>query len=234
MLKAKILAGAMIALLCGLEGRSRASEARDATRPTDGVCEEPSPQEALAGLALDIQAIRAHAGSGPACLTPADPSRAAEEGRELQALQEQVTRAIVDACARESCVSNLYLPVCKLSPWGPPCMGGCSRFSLLADDALSGPRYFSKQRVHQCAIGYCHWVEILTNDRTGEQFVIDAWKVGGGAALAGSDRHASVLASIADFNSSYPFPAVIGTSDPRYSGFCKHPDTNPAHQRSTP
>lgn len=193
------------------------ARAQSAARISDGTCRE-SPEQALADLASDLEAAR-RAADAATCVSVDSRFREEQERKELASLADAVTDSIADTCAKIRCVSNLMLPACKLDPWGPSCFGGCSNFSLLADDAIGLPRYFSKQRVHQCGPVFCHWVVVLTNDRTGEQVAVDAWKRGGGAVLRGSTD--PVLEAISDYRAEYPNPPFIGASDPQYSGFCK-------------
>lgn len=137
------------------------------------------------------------------CVGTEHSHRTYAEDKELQQIEAQVKREIEDICAKNICASNLGYGLLAWNPW-LPVFGGCSNWALAATDAVGQPSYFDKRREQRCvAVPVCHFVVVLTNPRTGEEHIIDAWSYAGGWSGRGG-RKGSVFTSRAMLDEKFP------------------------------
>lgn len=231
------LATLMTFLAFPTEGAA-AGPAADAVRVTDGTDCQPSPQEALAGLAEHVAAIRERAGIPRPCVPPDDPRRAAEERRELEQIEDDVKQAIDKRCETRVCTGNALAFAMLFDEWMPPgkeVFAGCEAWSELAADAIGSTSYFRMRREQRCtAKFYCHYVVVLENARTGETHVVDAWSYAGGwdrSHLNESRRSGkSVFGSWDEFRKRYVTSSFITH---RYPGRCLY-RPNPSNEENLP
>lgn len=129
--------------------------------------------------------------------------RSYAEKKELDQLEQQVKKEVADICRDNVCASNVGYGLLAWNPW-IPVFGGCSNWALAATDAIGQPSYFDKRREQRCvAVPVCHFVVVLTNTRTGEEHIVDAWGYAGGWSRKGRQK-GSVFSSRAALNAKFP------------------------------
>lgn len=190
------------------------------TAANAGNCEPPGPEAGLSALgevvddaaaSLDGEAARIAARTErfikdpttAACVGQEHSHRTYAEDKELQKIEQQVKKEVDEICKKNVCTSNLGYGLLVWNPW-IPVFGGCSNWALAATDAVGQPSYFDKRREQRCVVApVCHFVVVLTNPRTGEEHIIDAWGYAGG--WSGKNRRkGSVFSSRSALNGKFP------------------------------
>lgn len=137
------------------------------------------------------------------CVGTDHSHRSFAEDRELAKIEEEVKKKVEEVCAENVCASNLGYGLLAWNPW-VPVFGGCSNWALAASDAVGQPSYFDKHREQRCTVApHCHYVVVLTNPRTGEEHVVDAWSYAGGWSGKGA-RKGSPITTRSRFNGAFP------------------------------
>lgn len=189
----RMVAGIVATIVAMIASPAHAADVDVARGVSDGTCSHPE-EGVVAGLAADVAAANALGG----CIPLDSPMRAPAEWAEQGRIVDAYHRFVEDVCTARKCYSN------ELAAWllarensndlwvEQHVMAGCGMWAEFGSNAVVAerPRYWTIQRVKyvkndanaishvasQAVMGETfHWLVVLTNTRTGEQFALDGW-----------------------------------------------------------